>query len=1008
MKSWRQVRLGAGLALLLAGGVAGAAPQDRLADRYSWRLWGREQDFPDTRIRALDFDEQGRLWLATPQGMARFDGVRFNVVTNLPPGIAPVRGWLPDAGGTPWVFGVGGVAHLTRTGWQKVGAQAVGPVHVQAVFTNATGGLWLVGEKTLWFYQHGKLTRVEWPPGMGEDARITSAALDAGQVVWLVVEGRLLAFHEDHWLSEEEARIGHWEHVALVRAEDHGTLVVVEREGLHVRRGGRWRNLPLPPPAVAGDAALLRPTAVLEEANGNNIWLGTAHALYRWSRGTWLNLTDNDIGVPLAVNVLELDRYGDVWAGLDSGLLCLHRRAVTMLRTGEAAQDEPITCLFALAAGQVWAGIKERGLWVVRRNGLEPLELPLKSNQTVTAVAPGEGGWWVGTHGDGLFWMTTTQLVPVASTTAPGSQTITALQRTRDGRLWVGTWAGLYWLPAAAPGTGQQPELRGVPGGQKWNVTALAVEGTGTLWVATAGQGPSRLEPDGTLHYFGERDGVPPTALLCLQADRDGRLWAGCARGLIRWDGQRWQACDLRKDFIVRHLYHDDRGRLWCGTAQGLHCLRPDAVRDALAQRSVSGRYFRMGAADGLPAAECVAQVSQAVTSAGNELFLATPDGVARLSLNIAQTGRRPQAMDIETVSAVGRLLWNRLGCVPGEPLPGTPLLKLPPGSEPVTFEYAMPELFWPDRIRYDYQWKLEGLNEAWSPATTEPRVTFEQLPPGDYSFRVRGRREGDWCEVAQPVRLRVLPFFWQALWFRAVVAALALVTTVLVAWRLLRARYRRRLLRAQQAQALAQERTRIAQDLHDEMGAGLTEISLLGDLATTEAHGPTRTENISLLTQRARALVTKLDEIVWAVNPRHDRLEAVSDFFGSYAQQFLRPAGIACALEVAEALPELPLEARVRHQLFLAFKEALTNLVRHSGATQARLRIAVEAGGLTISVSDNGRGLKAEGAAGLHDGLRSMCARLEKLGGACEVASPAGGGVTVLLRLPLKTEKPT
>jgi signal transduction histidine kinase len=409
-----------------------------------------------------------------------------------------------------------------------------------------------------------------------------------------------------------------------------------------------------------------------------------------------------------------------------------------------------------------------------------------------------------------------------------------------------------------------------------------------------------------------------------------------------------------------------------------------------------------MGEADGLPAPEGVAQVGQAVATEGNDLYIATPDGVARLSLNIAQTGRKPQAMDIETVSAGGRMMWSRLGRAPGEPLPAAHELTLPPGSQPLTFEFAMPELFWPERIRYDYQWKLEGLNEAWSPATTESRVTFDYVPPGNYSFRVRGRREGDWSEIAQPVRLNILPFFWQRTWFHILVSTCALCLTALTAWQLKRGWYKRRLRRAEQAQALAQERTRIAQDLHDEMGAGLTEISLLGDLAAADQREATRAENISLLTQRARLLVTKLDEIVWAVSPRHDRLASVNDFFGSYAQDFLRPAGIACALEVAEALPELPLEARVRHQLFLAFKEALNNLVRHSGATQARLRIAVEAGELRISIADNGHGLAAESTAGTHEGLRSMRARLEKLGGTCDIQSPTGGGVTIVFRLHL------
>lgn len=998
--------------LLLPAGAVHGAP-DKLADRYSLHLWGREQDFPDTRIRTLDFDEEGRLWLATPRSVARFDGVNLNMVTNVPPGIMPVRGWLRDVAGVPWMYGVGGVAYQDRTGWHNVVSPAGGPVRAQAVFTNAAGGLWMVGEKTLWRFEGGKLTCVEWPAGLGESVRITSAALDGERTLWLAVNGQLLAFRDGHWLTAEAAGAERWNGVTLVHAEEHGTLLVAEQEGLHVRHQGQWSKIPLPPPGSGPDVGALQPTALLEESSGVNIWLGTRHALYRWSRGTWLSLTDIDIGAPLSVNVLDQDRYSDLWVGLESGLLSLHRRSVSLLHTGEASRSEPITTVAAVSDSQVWVGVKERGLWRVTRNKLVPLNLPLPGITTVSAVLPAEGGWWVGTRGDGLFWMTSDQLKPavVAATNAVAPRNIIALQRARDGRLWVGTWEGLFWLPDAAPAAGQSPVLQcmlspvqGAVDAQGHGVVALAADGAGALWVAYAGQGLARMETNGTWRSFGPGDGLPETALLCLHTDREGRLWAGCARGLIRWDGQRWQACDVRKDLVVRHLFNDGKGRLWLGTAQGLQCLRPDAVKDALAHRPVSGRYFRIGAADGLPAAECVAQAGQAVAADRSDLFFATPDGVARISVNIAQTGRKPQAMDIEAISAAGQTVWYRRGRAPGEPVPPARRLKLAPGSQPITFDFAMPELFWPERIRYDYQWKLEGLNEAWSPATLESRVTFDYVPPGDYTFRVRGRREGDWCEAAQPVQLRVLPFFWQRLWFRLLLGTLALLLTALTAWQVVRGWYRRRLHRAQQAQALAQERTRIAQDLHDEMGAGLTEISLLGDLAAADQREAARAENISLLTQRARALVTKLDEIVWAVNPRHDRLEALSDFFCSHAQQFLRPAGIACALEVAADLPELPLEARVRHQLFLAFKEALTNLVRHSGATQARLRIAVESGALLISIADNGHGLASKANAGVHNGLHSMCSRLEKLGGTCEIQSPAGGGVTIVLRLPLRS----
>ncbi len=998
-------------ALLLPAGAAPMLP-DKLADRYTLRLWGREQDFPDTKIHALDIDDDGHLWFATSRNLTRFDGVNLNLVTNLPTGMTTVRGWLNDGAGTPWMYGAAGLARLTSKGWRYVAAVPACPLDVQAVFTNTVGGLWVVGGRYLWHCQGGQLTRVAWPAELTEPPQITSATLDAGQTLWVVTGGRLRAFQGGRWLTDQEAGVRPWSAVTLVHAEEHGTLMVAAGDGLHVRRQGRWTLIPLPAPATAQDVVDMHPTALLEEPRNGNLWMGTRHALYRCTHGTWQALTASDIGAQLSVNVLQQDRYSDIWVGLESGLLCLHRRSVTMLHTTEAARPEPISTVVALNTTQVWVGVTGRGLWAVSNGKLDALSLPLPNNTTVSALLPAAGGgWWVGTKGDGLCWMTTNRLVRANVVTGGHAlpQNVTALCRDRSGRVWVGAWEGLFRFPDMAPQGEYMPPLQRVAlpaqdtaAERTEQVVALAEDAGGALWVAPEGQGLVRVETNGQVRSFGRAEGLPDAAVLCLHVDSEGRLWGGCTHGLIRWDGQGWRICDFRNDLLVRQLHYDGNGRLWMGTPRGLQCLRSDALKDLLALRTVSGRYFRIGVADGMTATECAPDANGSIAAVGGHLYFATLDGVVSVPMGIAQTGRKPLVVNIEQATAGGQTFWDCRGRAPGEPLPPVRHCELPPGSQPVSFEFAMPDLFWSERIRYDYQWKLEGLSQDWSLPTAEPRVTFDYLPPGDYSLRVRGRRESDWREAALPVNFRVRPFFWQELWFRGAVAALALGLTALTAWQAKRGWYRRRLRRAEQAQVLAQERTRIAQDLHDDMGAGLTEISLLGDLAATEAHGATRDENIGLLTQRARSLVTKLDEIVWAVNPRHDHLESLSDFFCNYAQHFLRTAGIACVLDIATTLPDLPLEARVRHQLFLAFKEALNNLVRHSGATQAQLRIAIEQGELRIGVDDNGRGLSPAAGPGVHDGLRSMCSRLEKLGGTCDIQSPTGGGVTVLLRLPL------
>jgi len=207
---------------------------------------------------------------------------------------------------------------------------------------------------------------------------------------------------------------------------------------------------------------------------------------------------------------------------------------------------------------------------------------------------------------------------------------------------------------------------------------------------------------------------------------------------------------------------------------------------------------------------------------------------------------------------------------------------------------------------------------------------------------------------------------------------------------------------RVEQQRLMEQERARVAQDLHDELGSSLTEISMLG--ARARAAGvadETRRRYLDQMTDKAREMVAALDEIVWAMNPRHDSLASLVSYFGLYADRFLGLAGVAWRLEDAAVPPDFVVDSRHRHQLFLAFKEALTNIVRHAHATEVRLRIGLEAGELRLVVADNGRGLPDRLRTEEMDGVNNMRIRLEKLGGRFELASEAGRGTTLRFFVP-------
>jgi signal transduction histidine kinase len=209
---------------------------------------------------------------------------------------------------------------------------------------------------------------------------------------------------------------------------------------------------------------------------------------------------------------------------------------------------------------------------------------------------------------------------------------------------------------------------------------------------------------------------------------------------------------------------------------------------------------------------------------------------------------------------------------------------------------------------------------------------------------------------------------------------------------------------RVEQHRLMEQERTRVAQDLHDELGTGLTQVALLGSLAKNPSL-PTERKSLYLdqLSEAARALVTGLDEIVWAVNPKYDSVSSLASYFALFSQRFLNLAGIACRFDAAKNLEDHPLDARLRHSIFLAFKEALNNVVRHSRATEVQLKIDVISNELMISITDNGGGFAVNSDSPGSDGIAGTQHRMEGLGGRCVINSNLGSGTTVKISLPLK-----
>jgi signal transduction histidine kinase len=333
--------------------------------------------------------------------------------------------------------------------------------------------------------------------------------------------------------------------------------------------------------------------------------------------------------------------------------------------------------------------------------------------------------------------------------------------------------------------------------------------------------------------------------------------------------------------------------------------------------------------------------------------------------------------------------------------------IAVPAGTHKLAFTMACrtPDV---DPLALAYRWRIAKLSDQWHETGPDGRVELvPPPPPGSFDLQVQARHtDGVWDKSSYSVELHVAEVWWHNPMMLALAAAVIGILGAAVWWKTWAWRVNRRLAVAEQHLELHQERLRIARDMHDEMGARLTHIALLAD-RTRKANSADVKFGCELkeVAENARAAVSALDNIVWAVSPQHDTIGSMVDYLCDYAPSYLEAAGMQCRLEINVVTPHYPLSLTIRHALLMAVKEALQNAVKHSQASTVRLSIREADGTLLISIADDGRGFPDEPVRIDSSGLKNMRQRLTEIGGRCEMGAADGQGARIQFFLPMKYE---
>lgn len=967
------------------------------------KSWNNREGLPQSSVISIVQTRDGYLWLGTLNGLVRFDGIDFAVFDeNNTPGLGSGRivRLFEDSHTNLWVgTDTAGVA-LIHDGQVKtfnLGSDGH-EGRLTSVCEDSSGGVWLyTADAHLGRYRAGRMEVLDFRWSAPAITRLIAAGKSGP--VWVAEyeaggKSGLFSFQPANFnppaLAIDQS-ISAQRIDFILASQDGGIWRLMDGR---IEKWAGARRLKDLGPYPWGAASV---TSACEDKDGNLI-VGTGGAGVFWSSPgkRWRQIsTTQGLSSDYALS-LCMDRGGNLWVGTDGG--GLDRVTQSVFNMPDSSHPFTAQSLSEDENGGIWAAFNAHGLTLWRSNSFVDFPVGLGSNAWSVLVGHNQHVW-AGTRFEGLFEFANGSFAPASSAAVLGPQ-IFALFEDRTGGLWAGTQAGL------ANWDGHRWKIFTTADGLSGNIVrAITQDTNGDLWIGTENQGLNRLQDGKFVSYQASEQGLPGNDISCLCADLDGVLWVGTSgHGLARFENGKWTRYStdngLASNFID-YLLEDREGHLWLGSNMGLmRILKRDL--NNFAEGKTSAYFCRTFVEnDGLPTRECTGGSEPAALRARDgSLWFPTAKGVALVNPSDIKPNARPPVVMIESVKVDGReQKTNALSPAWSQSV------VIPPGREQLEIDYTALNFSAPDAVHFKY--RLEGRDKGWTDAHSERVANYSNLTPGHYQFHVIAVNEdGVQSDPGSTLDITVEPQFWQTNWFRA---ALVLFIVGLIAGAV---RYvyiqklRRQAQLHKQQEDLEHERARIARDLHDQIGANLTQVALLGEMAETDKELPAEIEqHAQQIATTARETTRALDQIVWAVNPANDTLEGLANYACKYAQEYLALAGLRYRADVPAHLPATAIAPDIRHHAFLAFKEAVNNVVKHAKASEAWIRLRLSSNQFILEVEDNGCGLGGMDpkAAQMRNGLRNMRNRMEAVGGEFSIGPGDSGGSLVRLTVPIK-----
>ena len=964
--------------------------------QYRFDSWTTDNGLPQNSVRGIAQTPDGYMWFTTLDGLVRFDGLKFQVFNkNNSKGLTTSRFFNLRAAqdGSLWISTEKNDLVILKDGiFTTYEAQKI-PGGVILGFLDAQNGDVLVeGEKGEYSFRDGKfnLVRENENDGTQKEVRVgrsgakwtvrpseTSEERD-GSLRTYQVDNKTVSYYNGSTFEDS-----------------HGALWIGDMGRLWRLKDGQATSY-VNTNVLPSDT---RPHRIWEETDGS-IWFATGGfnlkgvGLVRFKDGKFSRFGVESGLTNDRILAVYRDREGSIWLATEKGINRLRASLITTISTRDGLPNNDVYPILKTRDGSILIGVNG-GVSRFRDGKIENTAVKFvkdpASNVAVQSLAEDSfGRIWIGAVG-GLFVMDRGSVRDVTAIIGT-DPTIWTIQIENDGTIWLGTERdGIIKI------INQKvvERLTTENGLASNDIKFIQQTKNGEYWIATYG-GLSHLV-NGRFQNFTTKDGLPSDAIRTLKLDYDGTLWIGTYDGgLSRFrDGKFFNfnsGNGLYSDGAFA-IVEDKAGRFWISSNQGIYSVTRSELNEVADGQKKTVTSFGYGKQDGMLNVECNGgRQPSSMTDDRGRIWFPTIEGIAIVDPEAIRSNPIPPPVAIESIE------------LDRQTVPTSDKISLNTSQSQLDITYTGLSFLKSDQIRFKY--KLDGLDDDWIDAGTRRSVSFTRLPPGDYTFTVlAANSDGVWNDVGSSLKVSVAAPFYRTLWFRGLIALLAVaIGFVIYAYRVnaLKRRnasqeaFSRQLIESQEA-----ERKRIAQEIHDGLGQSLLVIKNRAILGLAAGEKLKADEQFDEIRESVTDALSEVRVISQNLRPLHlERLGLTSTI-----EEMIEQLDAASELEINYDIEQIDgrLTSENEINLYRIVQECLNNVVKHSEATKASVSAFIDKDQLVLTIRDNGKGFDRERVGERHGlGLNGMAERARILGGTLSIDSEIGKGTTVIVSIPV------